>query len=758
MEYAEAITVLGEFVANSTDPLMTNLAKISIAGAEMGLSLPDNAEGVKVENLGRKVNAAFSEYAPTLSLDGSTLYFSTWEATEVVNPEDTNDPKQLSGIFMSSKEAKKDGTTEWGKPTRLGKEVNRVNAHTANPALSADGRRLIYNRVVMQNQKTVESKIYSSDQNDEGWDSGNEVAGVNGDYLALNPTTGELFGNEVLFFISDMPGGYGGRDIYYATYNGDGTYQDPVNLGESINTPYDEDTPFYFDGTLYFSTNGRPTLGGLDVYHSDWNGSNWSKPENMGKAYNSSVDDLSFRVFDEGYAGFMTSNREGGRSVKSKTCCDDMYGFTVDRLFADLVVGVFTAETSTQKPQPLLGSTVKLTATENGLTGSPESQTKADGNQFNYGLNLENAYQVIASAEGYYPDTFTFNTLGLEESKTTVHRFFLEAVPISMDTIVIEEAIVLENILYDFDDDKILPTAEQDLEFIKGLMEQYPDMKIELSSHTDFRGENAYNLRLSQKRTDSARRWLIRNGIDGARIKAKGYGETVPQTVNTKNAARYDFMSEGDILTEPFITALSTEEQKEAAHQLNRRTEFKILEGPTSIIIDRKIIERREDGSDRKAEPTPQPAPKATPAPASKQQPAPEKVRQTSISPKSLPYQSSLSREESLAGLPVLVFGQRELQLGRVNHGEKRSFSYIFTNKGDSPAQISLITACECTTTTHDNSKVYQPGQSGVIQVSFDSTEKDESETIDIDILLKQRTKSGEPIMETVQYSYELVK
>ncbi|MGB3547459.1 MAG: OmpA family protein, partial [Saprospiraceae bacterium] len=531
--------------------------------------------------------------------------------------------------------------------------------------------------------------------------------------------------------------------------------------------PYDEDTPFYFDGTLYFSTNGRPTLGGLDVYHSDWNGSNWSKPENMGKAYNSSVDDLSFRVFDEGYAGFMTSNREGGRSVKSKTCCDDMYGFTVDRLFADLVVGVFTAETSTQKPQPLLGSTVKLTATENGLTGSPESQTKADGNQFNYGLNLENAYQVIASAEGYYPDTFMFNTLGLEESKTTVHRFFLEAISVvyELDTIDSTQPIVLENILYDFDDDKILPSAEPDLEYIKVLLDKYPDMKIEMSSHTDFRGDNAYNLRLSQKRADSARRWLIRNGVDGGRIRAKGYGETVPQVVNAKNASRYDFLNEGDALTESFITQLATEEQQEAANQLNRRTEFKNIAGPTSIIIDRKIIERRVDGSDRKAAPIPQPAPKVAPAPAPKQQPAPkkeqpapEKARQTSLSPKSLPYQSSLSREESLAGLPVLVFGQRELQLGRVNHGEKRSFSYIFTNKGDSPAQISLITACECTTTTHDNSKVYQPGQSGVIQVSFDSTEKDESETIDIDILLKQRTKSGEPIMETVQYSYELVK
>ena len=162
-------------------------------------------------------------------------------------------------------------------------------------------------------------------------------------------------------------------------------------------------------------------------------------------------------------------------------------------------------------------------------------------------------------------------------------------------TFTSETPIVLQNIYYDFNDDKILAEAEQDLQLVLELLNEYPDMVIELSSHTDFRGEEDYNRNLSQRRAESARRWLLaaQEGLPRRRIQAKGYGESQPVTITAKLAAEFPFLKEGDVLTEEFINALETEEQKEAAHQVNRRTEFRIVAGPTSIKIEETRLIRK---------------------------------------------------------------------------------------------------------------------------------------------------------------------
>ena len=271
----------------------------------------------------------------------------------------------------------------------------------------------------------------------------------------------------------------------------------------------------------------------------------------------------------------------GGRSAFGRTCCDNVFEFEIAKLYADLVVGVFD-----NGRKPLLGATTTLVTIESDLDVDKNPQTQENGNRFDFSLDLEKAYKVVATKEGYYPDSVTFNTVGIIESKTFTHRFFLKPIPPpepEFDTITIEEAIVLENILYDFDDDKILPAAEEDLQVVYELMNEYPNMVIELRSHTDNRGNDAYNERLSHRRAESARNWLIEKGVDGARIRAVGYGENVPQTVSNKVAFDHPFLYVGDVLTPVYIDSLVTEEQKEVAHQINRRTEFKIVEGPTSI-------------------------------------------------------------------------------------------------------------------------------------------------------------------------------
>ena len=741
-QYDEAITYLQNFLQFNQDSVLTILAQREIEGARLYRGVTAEAGEVELELLDRSINSLWSEYSPVLSPDGTTLYYATVNSSSVVEFTDANSDEQYVRIYQSSR----DDEGEWERPEELGREVNRPGVHSANPSLSADGRRLYYNRIAMNSNRIAEAKIYLSDIDEDGWKSGNPVSGINGDgYLALQPATGELFGEEVLFFVSDMAGGFGGLDIYYAPYRGDGRYGNPVNLGEAINTVGDDTTPFYFDGTLYWSTNGRPTMGGTDLFYSAWNGSNWSEATNMGPGFNSPVDDQSLSVYGDGLVGFMTSNRPGeGRSVKSKTCCDDIYGFEIPTIRANLVVGLFSEDR-----QPLTNGTITLQSIRNGEPlGNSNQKSRDDGNRFDFGLSLETEYRVVASHPGYYSDSIELSTFGLTEDKSFEQVFFLRLDPAAnpvYDTIEIEESIALENILYDLDKSTIRPDAEGDLRVLTALLEEYPDIVIELSSHTDYQGSDEYNIGLSKRRADAARRWLIsQGGIAANRIKFQGYGETQPIVVSQRLMERTDSVFQaGDTLTEAYVRALPTPAQRDLANQLNRRTEFKVLEGPTTIIIRRDIIERAIEGPDRDSQPT-EPRGGAAVFPLD------------SISPMSTLYGKSA---EEVAGLPILTFDRRTIDLGTVRQGSKETFSYTFTNRGQVPAKIMLIQACECTEIEHDNSRVYQPGESGTLNVTFDSTTKEAAEIIGIDIFLEQSHPITErPVIELVEYSFDITE
>ena len=736
-QYDEARTYLENFLTFNQDTTLDYLARTELRGIELYRDAATETGEVELELLDRKINTVWSEYSPVLSPDGNTLYYATVKASSAVELADANDDETFLRIYMSAR----DDEGEWERPDVLGREVNRPGVHSANPSLSADGRRLYYNRILMNSNRVAEAKIYVSDVDDNGWKSGNPVSGINSDdYLALQPATGELFGEEVMFFVSDMAGGFGGYDIYYATYEGDGRYATPVNLGERVNTPGDDMTPFYFDGTLYFSTNGLPTIGGTDLFYTVWNGSAWSEPTNMGTGFNSPLDDQSLSVYGDGLIGFMTSNRPGeGRSVKSKTCCDDIYGFEIASLYANLVVGLFSEDR-----QPLNNGTIELQPIANGQQlGEGSQKTRDDGNRFDFGLTLETEYQIVASHEGYFPDTVELSTFGLTESKSFEQVFFLKQDPSTIpvyDTIEIEESIALENILYDLDKSNIREDAEGDLRVLTELMNQYPELVIELSSHTDYQGTDQYNESLSKRRADSARRWLIaKGGVAANRVKFQGYGEQRPVVVSARLAERTgSIFTEGDTLTETYVRALPTRAQQDVANQINRRTEFKVLEGPTTIIIRRDIIERAIEGPDRGARPL---------------QSAPTGQLTDSISEMSTLYGKSA---EEIAGLPVFQFEARRVVLGPVKRGEQRAFTFTFTNRGQVPGQIMLIQACECTTVEHDDSKVYAPGESGTLRVTFDSESKDAPETLGIDIFLEQSDANGRPINEMVEYSFTI--
>lgn len=731
-KYEESISEFQKFIGLTKSDSLKTLAQIELAGSEMAMGTPPSSKGIKIENAGKELNTTFSEYSPAIARNGD-LYFASFNTKEVIIMEDSTKEEYFAKIYVAPK-AEKGG---FGKPAVLDTKVNRPSFHNVNLNFSPDGNRMFFTRATLQGNVMNDGKIFFSVGGDGAWGAANEVKGVNGDYISKDPAVGELFGKEVLFFSANMPGGKGGFDLYYAPLVSEGVYGDPVNLGAKINTIGDEETPFYRDGTLYFATTGHPGFGGFDIFFTLWNGTEWSDPANLGNAYNTSVDDHSLSLDSEGYKGMLTSNREGGRSVESKTCCDDIYTFTIPKMVADLVVGVFD-----EGRKPLPGGTVQLIEIKDNRVGKTNSQTAEKGNRFGFELALETPFKVIATHPDYFPDSTTINTAGLKASKTFEHRFYLKARPKpptepEYDTIAMEKAIVLENILYEYDDDRITAAAEPDLQVVYELMTEYPDMVIELSSHTDNRGNDTYNKDLSQRRADSARRWLVRKGIVRERIETKGSGETVPKAVTAKQAAQFPFLKEGDVLTPEYIEKLASEEEKEAAHAINRRTEFKIIKGPTSIII--KSARLRKNTTTK---------------------PAPNKNSLIKGDADTLKISelSSLHGKASVKGLPIMDFKERSTDFGKVKKGEKRNYSFEFTNRGEAPLKIDLVSACECTTAEWTRGEI-KPGEKGKIDIIFDSESKDQAETIELEIFLEQKEPdTGYPIIERLQYKFDIVK
>ena len=598
-KYDEALVTFEEYIKAGTDPVKVARAKTELEGAKMAMKLKENVK-LTVDNAGTKINTSNSEYSPSVS--GGALYFAALRDGKIT-VIDGKEGDYHAKVYKSTKGA----NGEWEKPEALGGAVNRLGTHQGNVSFSADGKTMYFTRFAMAGNDVGESKIFfSSIQADGSWGAAKEATGVNGNWIAKHPAAGELYGKPVLFFTSNMEGTKGGSDIFYANQTNEGEFSTPVNLGDAINTTGEEATPFYKDGKLYFSSDGLSNIGGLDIFTTSWNGATWSKPENMGKGYNSAANDSYFTIDADGNAYF-TSNRVGGKSLKSKTCCDDIYVVKKELVIIDLVVDAMnpkkvplkdlkyslvdlsskggsdsktgdkytstltqkrayrivvskegyyndtlefnttniTATTSIKKtanmrPLPIISASLVATAEADGQTlsnvtyvltevAANKSDTKT-ADTYNSALLLTKTYRIIGSKAGFYNDTITFNTNGIKETVTIEKRLKLRP---KMVTISRNEKIILNNIFYKLDKFEASDAhmqnffeAQRSLDYLYNIMVKYPTIVIELSSHTDARGSDAYNMILSQKRAEGAKAYLVNKGISPANIVAKGYGET----------------------------------------------------------------------------------------------------------------------------------------------------------------------------------------------------------------------------------------
>ncbi len=574
-DYVEAMNQYQMYIDYTDDEMDKAEAMKDLQGIKDMGGYDDNVETV-ITFPESGINSAFTEYGPVEHPDGS-LYFSSFQRRKEI-VLDGEEKDYHAKIYVSKKSD--DGT--YGKPDALNSHINREDFNTGNPCFSKDGRIMYFTRTVLDRNELIESRLYVSYREDDDWAPPVEAVGINGEYMVRHPSVGELYGRNVLFFSANIPGGHGGYDIYYANFKGDDSFELPINLGESINTEKDELTPFYKDGDLYFSSDGLLGMGGHDIYHTTWDGSQWSKVVNLGHQYNSPNDDLYFNISPTGTNGSLVSNRphEKKKKLKSETCCDDIYLFSISDIVIDLIATVDGND------GPLSGATAILIDLSAPDDESFRSKSSPTDNKFSFLLEGDHNYILKFKHPEYTTDSLFFNTSGIYDDYTVNKSLTLSSKPISFVTDKPEIEILkknvpirLHNIYYDFDDATILRDAEKDLSTLVKLMNEYPDLVIELGSHTDSQGSDSYNAKLSKRRAESARQWMLRKGIAQHRVQSKGYGESV-------------------IINHCVNGVKCTDEQ----HRQNRRTEFKIIGGPETIVITKEVVKKKPT---RTSTPTP---------------------------------------------------------------------------------------------------------------------------------------------------------
>ena len=541
--YPEAIKNYDIYMEN--DP--SNLLAINgIQGCELAPGWKKNPTRYEVRRMD-KFNSRRGEFSPMLAGDKyDQLYFASSRSKDKDAKVSAITGQNNNNLFL----VKQDEKGAWLAPVELEDEVN-TEYDEGTPSFSPDGNTMYYTYCAQDPEGPRTAEIYISTRSSAKWGKGTRATIVKDSVTALGHPSISPDG-KYLYFVSDAVGGFGGKDIFRARVAGN-DFGPMENLGEEINTPGDEMFPYVRDSvTLYFASNGHPGMGGLDIFKATLDSIGKWNVENLGAPINSMADDFGITFAGKEERGFFCSNRNDARGY------DHIYSFerpTITIFIEGIVNDV--------DEYPIEDATVRIVG-KDGL--NVKVPVKKDGT---YRVELERdiRYVMMASARGYLNQNYELHTGPEEKNETYIVDFFLS--PIS-------KPVVIDNIFYDFDKATLRPESKKALDEMIKMLNDNPNVTIELGAHTDRKGTDQYNERLAQRRAQSVVDYLIAGGIEAARLEAKGYGESVPKTINKKMAKQFDFLKEGDVLTEEFILALPPEQQ-EIADQINRRTEFKVL-------------------------------------------------------------------------------------------------------------------------------------------------------------------------------------
>lgn len=521
--------------------------------ATQGLKAAQDAPRIK--ELGSKYtvkrmeifNSRRADYSPMLFGDEFDQLFFSSTRNEAQGDE-------LSGItgtknadiFVSEKDEK----GRWQRPRTIDSGLNS-DFDEATPAFSVDGREMYLTQCPTDPSYPRYAQIAVSKRSDAAWGKPTKLE-ISRDTLSSFAHPAISPDGNWLYFVSDMPGGKGGLDIWRVRITGGGL-GGVQNLGEPINTPGDEMFPtFRPNGDLYFSSNGHPGLGGLDIFIAKVGKDRRYHPEHPGYPLNSQGDDFGMTFEGPHNRGFFSSNRGDGRGW------DHIYSFELPEVVQTVKGWVYEMDG------------YELPAAEVFMVGDDGTNlklsVKGDGS-FEQVVDPGVNYIMLATCKGYLNHRVELHVDSVDQSEEHTLQFPLPSIRVP---------VLIDNIFYDFDKATLRPESKTALDDLVKLLNENPNVTIELSAHTDYKGRAEYNKRLSQRRAESVVAYLTEHGIARDRLTPVGYGKEKPKTVRKKMLERYPWLKEGDVLTEEFIKKLDKDKQ-EICNQINRRTEFIVL-------------------------------------------------------------------------------------------------------------------------------------------------------------------------------------
>ncbi|HRF68876.1 MAG TPA: OmpA family protein [Muribaculum sp.] len=541
-KYALAADAYSSYLALS--PADSVCALNGLAGCRLAASLKEHPTRYVVRNA-KIFNSRRSEFAPMfLDRSGDVLYFTTTNerVTGTLRSEITG--MKRSDLWM----ARKNERGEWMRAEPA--EGDITTAHDEGiVSFSPDGHTMYLTRARREQDADTGVEICTSQRSDARWSAPVRLD-VSADTLSSYGHPAVSPDGTWLYFTSDRPGGYGGKDLWRVSLKERASV--PENLGDFINTPGDEMFPYVRDDSvLYFASNGHAGLGGLDIFRAEMQPSGSWLVTNMGVPVNSSADDFGI-TFGYGESGFFSSNRGDSRGY------DHLYSFMLPDL--KIEIGGIVEDLD---GYPVDGALIRIVGDDGSIR---KSRSKPDGT-FSFPLQRGVSYVMMAGAAGYLNAKQEFMS-GVEEEDARYEVNFTLA--------SIDKPNVIDNIFYDFDKATLRPESRAALDSMAQVLRDNPRVSIELSAHTDRKGTEAYNIDLSMRRARSVIDYLVAAGIDSVRLTPHGYGKSRPKTVTPRLAKEYPQFAEGTVLDEEFIEQLP-DADREIADQINRRTEFKVL-------------------------------------------------------------------------------------------------------------------------------------------------------------------------------------
>ncbi len=564
MKYDEALVQFELF--NEKMP-GDSLASLGIRSCKASSAWMKHPTRYRIENL-RKINSRESDFSAVYGNDlGTEIIFSSGRKRDGFSRINKVTGQYYTSIF----EVYLNRVGKWEDLKPLNDTINSKH-DDGSPSFSADYTSMYFTRCRTVKNKYLGCQIYEGKRQPGEYFSSSTYVPIVADSLSVGQPSISADG-KTLYFASDMPGGYGGRDIWKVERESPGgSFGEPINMGPDINTVGNELYPSIREnGMLYFASDYHPGMGGLDIFRAIPKGDSW-KIYNMKFPINSSADDFAI-VFKKGKEeGMFTSSRkiteipvpDGDPIIIKSRGKDDIYSFILPDM--EFTLTGIIADISTGEPIP--DAIVEIY----GDDGSEMTIQTGEEGRFKYTLKKDVEYVYIIKKKGYLNGKGAVSTMDLDDSKHFEHK---------VDVAEMGAPIALDNIFYEFGKWNLTEDSKTELNKLVNILKDNPNITIELAAHTDMVGDDASNQILSQKRAQSVVDFLISKGIDSDRLTAKGYGETKPQTVQGKLAVNSSF-KEGDVLTPEFIEALASDTENgkalvEEANQINRRTEFSVL-------------------------------------------------------------------------------------------------------------------------------------------------------------------------------------